>query len=177
MRGQILVISDEKQAGAIATPDGQRVMFRLADWQDVVPPQRGMEVEFNLDENKRVRQVQLAMPSPSPQQHQQQPARSLAQEPKRKAVLTLFALFLGWAGAHRFYMGAWGWGLVQLLGLPFFIGLLMVLVPAMGLFFYVLLYMFVLVEMVRYIWWTDAEFDERVKAYQSNRPGPFSFFW
>ena len=177
MRGQILVISDEKQAGAIATPDGQRVMFRLADWQDVVPPQRGMEVEFNLDENKRVRQVQLAMLSASPQQHQQQPARSLAQEPKRKAVLTLFALFLGWAGAHRFYMGAWGWGLVQLLALPFFIGLLMALVPAMGLFFYVLMSMFVLVELVRYIWWTDAEFDERVKAYQGNRPGPFSFFW
>ena len=175
MRGQILVISDEKQAGAIATPDGQRVMFRLADWQDVVLPQRGMEVEFNLDENKRVRQVQLAMPSASPQQ--QQAARSLSQEPKRKSVLTLFTLFLGWAGAHRFYMGAWGWGLVQLLALPFFIGLLMALVPAMGLFFYVLMSLFVLVELVRYIWWTDAEFDERVKAYQANRPGPFSFFW
>ena len=93
MRGQILVISDEKQAGAIATPDGQRVMFRLADWQDVVPPQRGMEVEFHLDENKRVRQVQLAMPSASPQQ--QQAARSLSQEPKRKSMLTLFTLFLG----------------------------------------------------------------------------------
>ena len=74
-------------------------------------------------------------------------------------------------------MGAWGWGLVQLLALPFFIGLLMALVPAMGLFFYVLMSMFVLVELVRYIWWTDAEFDERVKAYQANRPGPFSFFW
>ena len=202
MRGQILVISDEKQVGAIATPDGQRVMFRLADWQDVVPPQRGMEVTFSLDADKRVRLVQLAMPSQNAQTHTQihaqshtqahavhapqaqgqtqalqPPAHSLSQAPKRKSVLTLFALLLGWAGAHRFYMGAWGWGLIQLLALPFFAGLLMLLVPALGLLVYLLLYVLVMVEIVRYIWWTDDEFEHKVKAYQANRPGPFSFFW
>ena len=36
---------------------------------------------------------------------------------------------------------------------------------------------FTIVEYVRYIWMSDAEFDAKVQAYQATQPGPFSFFW
>ena len=101
----------------------------------------------------------------------------LAQRPKRKPVLTLLALFLGFFGAHRFYMGSWGWGLVQLLGVPLVVGLFMALLPPLGGLLYVAAIGFVLVESVRYIWMSDAEFDAKVRAYQATQPGPFAFFW
>lgn len=34
---------------------------------------------------------------------------------KNKVVAALLALFLGGIGAHKFYLGAWGWGLIYLL--------------------------------------------------------------
>ena len=93
------------------------------------------------------------------------------------AFVTLLALFLGFFGAHRFYMGAWGWGLVQLLAVPLVIGILMALLPPLGGLMYVAAIGFVVVESVRYIWMSDAEFDAKVRAYQATQPGPFAFFW
>ena len=101
----------------------------------------------------------------------------LAQRPKRKPVITLLALFLGVFGAHRFYMGSWGWGLLQLLGVPVVIGILAALLPPLGGLLYFAAIAFIWVEMVRYIWMSDAEFDAKVQRYQAARPGPFSFFW
>ena len=129
MRGQILAYVADSQMGLVVTPDGQRLSFRGADWQEAIAPERGMAVEFTAIEGSRARQVQLALPEPTaapamPAAPAQPP---LAQRPKRKPVLTLLALFLGFFGAHRFYMGAWGWGLVQLLAVPLVIGILMAL--------------------------------------------------
>ena len=39
---------------------------------------------------------------------------SVAQGEKNKTVAALLALFIGWLGAHKFYHGSWGWGLVYL---------------------------------------------------------------
>ncbi|WP_311223546.1 MULTISPECIES: TM2 domain-containing protein [unclassified Acidovorax] len=181
MRGQILVFNEQKEAGAIVTEDGRRLIFHINDWQDVVPPDRGMAVSFMLDEEGRARQVQLTLPDPTPSAATATPtppsAPPLALRPKRKPVITLFALFLGFFGAHRFYMGAWGWGLVQLLGAPIVIGILFALLPPLGGLLYFAAIVFVWTEAIRYIWMTDAEFDAKVRAYQAARPGPFAFFW
>lgn len=183
MRGQILVFNEQKEAGAIVTEDGRRLLFHIKDWQDVVPPDRGMAVSFLLDAESCVRQVQLALPDPVPTANtaasSSNPPSSppLALRPKRKPVITLLALFLGFFGAHRFYMGAWGWGLVQLLGAPVVIGILFALLPTLGGLLYFAAIVFVWVEAIRYIWMSDAEFDARVQAYQAARPGPFAFFW
>ena len=174
MRGQILAYVADKEMGLIATAEGQRLSFRTADWMEVIPPERGMAVECVALDAHRASQVQLALPEavavpPAPQ--------PLAQRPKRKPVLTLLALFLGYYGAHRFYMGAWGWGLLQLLGLPVVVGILFALLPPLGVLLLLGAIVFTIVEYVRYIWMSDAEFDAKVRAYQATQPGPFSFFW
>ena len=184
MRGQILVFNEQKEAGAIVTEDGRRFLFHISDWDDVLPPDRGMAVSFMLDAETRPRQVQLALPDPiaaataaatiTPTAPS---GPTLAMRPKRKPVITLLALFLGFFGAHRFYMGAWGWGLVQLLGVPIVVGILFALVPPLGGLLYVAAFAFILAESIRYIWMSDAEFDAKVQHDQAARPGPFAFFW
>lgn len=175
MRGQILVFNEQKEAGAIVATDGQRFLFHIRDWQDVVPPERGMAVDFTVDANNRAHQVQLALPdsvaAPAAQ------AIALAQRPKRKPVLILLTLFLGLFGAHRFYMGAWGWGLAQSLGLLLLSGILGALLPPLAGLLYLAVGVFTWVEVIRYIWMSDAAFDAKVKAYQAGQPGPFEFFW
>lgn len=175
MRGQILVFNEQKQAGAIATVDGQRFLFHVSEWKDVLPPEYGMAVDFVAHENSRARQVQFALPDPVTAPARQ--ATALAQQPKRKPVLTLLALFLGAFGGHRFYMGAWGWGLVQSLGLLLLSAILGALLPPLAGLLYLAVMVFTWVEVIRYIWMSDATFDAKLKAYQTGQPGPFGFFW
>ena len=178
MRGQILVFNEQKEVGAIITEDGRRFLFHINDWEDVVPPGPGMAASFMLDADGRARQLQLALPDSSPTASAAPPsAPALALRAKRKPVITLLALFLGFFGAHRFYMGAWGWGLVQLLGVPVVIGILFALLPTLGGLLYVAAIVFVWVEAIRYIWMSDDKFDAKVRAYQAARPGAFAFFW
>ena len=140
-----------------------------------MPPEYGMTVAFTSHENSRARQVQLALPDPvagpAPQ------AIPMAQQPKRKPVLTLLALFLGVFGAHRFYMGAWGWGLLQSLGLLLLSAILGALLPPLAGLLYLAVMVFTWVEVIRYIWMSDAAFDAKLKVYQTGQPGPFGFFW
>ena len=86
-------------------------------------------------------------------------------------------MFLGVFGAHRFYMGAWGWGLVQSLGLLLLSGILGALLPPLAGLLYLAVGVFTWVEVIRYICMSDATFDAKVKAYQAGQPGPFEFFW
>ena len=184
MRGQILVFNEQKEVGAIITEDGRRFLFHISDWDDVLPPDRGMAVSFMLDAETRPRQVQLALPDPiaaataaatiTPTAPS---GPTLAMRPKRKPVLILLTLFLGLFGAHRFYMGAWGWGLAQSLGLLLLSGILGALLPPLAGLLYLAVGVFTWVEVIRYIWMSDAAFDAKVKAYQAGQPGPFEFFW
>ncbi len=86
-------------------------------------------------------------------------ANSLSSDaPKSKAKVTLFAMFLGGFGVHKFYMGSWGWGIVYLftwwLTIPFLVAL---------------------AETVKYVLMSDEEF--RLKAETFKDKGPFGFFW
>lgn len=202
MKGKILVFNEEMQAGAIGTDNRQRLIFSMTDWQDVVPPELGMSVEFEVDANNRPRRVQMASDivpaTPAVLARQAAPAsqmdlpsnalvfctecgkrihESAAVCPhcgapqgrgaggrnngnggaeKSKATATLLAAFLGAFGAHKFYMGSWGWGIIYLL---FFWTSIPGLVGA--------------IEFIRYVVLSEDEF--RRKAAEMH--GPFSFLW
>lgn len=175
MKGQILVFNDEKQLGAVVTADGRRFVFGAADWKDAVPPQRGMAVEFEMAEDNRAQNIYLALPESAMRQDASVQVVPLVQKPKRKSTLTLLTIFLGGLGAHKFYMGAWGWGLVYVLS--WFALLLLTEVHAAFVFPLLLVLVFIVVEWIRYILMSDEEFQTKVKTYQAGNPGPFSFFW
>lgn len=75
---------------------------------------------------------------------------------KNKVTAGVLALLLGGFGIHKFYLGAWGWGIVYLLFsmsfLPAFVAL---------------------IEGIRYLTLTDEVFAQ--KAVDTH--GPFSFLW
>ena len=81
MRGQILAYVADSQMGLVVSPDGQRLSFREIDWQEPIPPARGMTVEFTAIEGDRARQLRLALPDTAALAHP-----PLAQRPKRKPV-------------------------------------------------------------------------------------------
>lgn len=87
-------------------------------------------------------------------------ASSIPRGNKSKAAVTLWGVFLGSFGAHKFYMGSWGWGVVYLvtswLYIPFFVAM---------------------IEWVRYVLMSDDEFYSKLADFQKQKPGPFSFFW
>lgn len=175
MKGQILVFNEQKGAGVIVAANSQRLLFQINDWQDVMPPEAGMSVEFTLDQDGLPQHIQLALPEPMV-------TRTAAVEQsapphKRKPVPTLFTLFLGVFGGHRFYMSAWGWGLVQMLGVLILSAIFGAMHPSLVSLPYFAVVVLTWVEVTHYIWMSDATFAAKLQAYQAKRSGPFGFFW
>lgn len=86
----------------------------------------------------------------------QRPALSAAASGKDKVTAGVLALLLGGLGIHKFYTGAWGWGLV-------YIALCWTLVPGIVAF----------VEGIRYFALSEAEFQDKTAQLS----GPFGFLW
>jgi len=123
-------------------------MFTGAEWKGDVPPSRGRSVDFDIKEENAV-DVYLALGHT---------ASSTTPGSKSKAAATLWGVFLGGFGAHKFYMGSWGWGIVYLLTCWLYIPFLVALV-----------------EWIRYVLMTDDEFYMKVEDFKDK--GPFGFFW
>lgn len=70
----------------------------------------------------------------------------LSQPASQRKIAIVLAVFLGWLGAHRFYLGQIGWGIVFLI-------LLYVFAP--------LALLFALVDAMRYLFLSDEEFKQR----------------
>jgi TM2 domain-containing membrane protein YozV len=80
---------------------------------------------------------------------------------KNKITAVLFAVFLGAFGAHKFYLGSWGWGLVYLLGVFVTCGCgALITGPA------------ALIEWIIYLTMDDAKFAEK---YNETPPHPFKW--
>lgn len=148
MKGQVLDYSVQTNSGVISGSDGARYTFSGSEWKDNVPPSRGMSVDFEA-QDKNALDVYRAIGSAG---------SSKTPGSKSKAAATLWGAFLGGFGAHKFYMGSWGWGIVYLLTcwlyIPFIIAL---------------------VEWIHYVLMTDDEFYMKSEDFKDK--GPFGFFW
>ena len=149
MKGQVFEFSVQKNEGVISGADGARYTFTGSEWKGDVQPNRGMWVDFDAQGTNATgiyRALEQASSSPRAN--------------KSKAAATLWGAFLGGFGAHKFYMGSWGWGIVYLvtcwLYIPFIVAM---------------------VEWIRYVLMTDDEFYGKVADFQSQNRGPFGFFW
>ncbi len=149
MRGQVLDYSVQKNEGVISATDGLRYTFSGSEWKGDAPPTRGMSIDFVAQENIAIG-IYRALGSGSA-------ARTGT---KSKAAATLWGFFLGGFGAHKFYMGSWGWGIVYLvtfwLYIPFIVAF---------------------VEWIRIVLMSDDEFYAKLAEFQSKKAGPFGFFW
>ena len=149
MKGQILDFSIQKNEGIISGEDGVRYTFPGSEWHGNAQPTRGIWVDFQASGNM-ASGVYGALSQ----------STGVSRSGKSKAALTLWGAFLGGIGAHKFYMGSWGWGLIYLLTcwlyIPFFVAL---------------------VEWIRYVLMSDEEFYAKLADFQGKNPGPFSFFW
>ena len=169
MKGQVLDYSIQDGSGVISASDGSRFHFSGTQWKggnggkDGVLPTRGMWVDFEVsneasNESATGGQRALAIYRSLTAGDAASAAASGIVPGKSKAAATLLAIFLGGFGAHKFYMGSWGWGIIYLLTcwlyLPFIAAL---------------------VEWVRYVLMTDSEFALKADAFKSK--GPFGFFW
>ncbi|HLR13306.1 MAG TPA: TM2 domain-containing protein [Burkholderiaceae bacterium] len=72
-------------------------------------------------------------------------AEELKQPNTNRKIAIVLAIFLGWLGAHRFYLGQIGWGLVFLIVLWFF--------PPVAV-------LAGLVDAIRYLFMKDSEFPQ-----------------
>lgn len=75
---------------------------------------------------------------------------------KSKIVALVLALLFGGFGIHKFYLGAWGWGIAYMV-------LVWTLIPSIVS----------LVEVMRYFTLSDEEFKEKAATLN----GPFAFLW
>jgi len=75
---------------------------------------------------------------------------------KSKVTAGVLALLLGGLGIHKFYLGAWGWGIV-------YIVLCLTYIPALV----------ALVEGIRYLTLKQPEFAQKA----ARMDGPFAFLW
>ena len=125
MKGQVLDYSVQTNAGLISGDDGVRYSFEGANWNESIPPQRGMRVDFEADGNRASSiyadlsqgggaPVGIAVPQPG---NVSQPGAGTAVRASSKSniLAALLAFFLGWLGIHKFYLGYASAGIVHII--------------------------------------------------------------
>lgn len=105
MKGTVLDFSLQNNQGIIAAEDGKRYHFTAQQWKDNLAPKKGINVDFSAY-NAQAHDI-YSIESPT----------IIYQKigNKNRIVAALFAVFLGSIGAHKFYLGQIGWGIVYLL--------------------------------------------------------------
>lgn len=144
MRGQVLGVDTRTGDGIVVGDDGSRYTFRPADWAHRGEPAVGMYVDFETHETRALSIFPVPGAAPAPVS----PAPAPAQNDRNKYVAAIIAFFFGPLGIHRFYLGRVGSGVAMLVLSCTVIGLL-VSVP------------WALIDMVRYLIMSDAEFAAR----------------
>ena len=138
VKGQILQFSIQDNQGAITGEDGKRYNFSHSEWKEQGYPERGMRVDFAVEEGQAL-QVYLAL---------EQSAET--EKRKSKVAAGLFAIFLGGIGIHKFYLG------YNVVGLIYFgiaiLGVFLLLVPN------VILGIIALIEGLVYLSKSDEDF-------------------
>lgn len=147
MRGQVLGVDTRTGDGIVSGEDGRRYAFRPADWAARGEPAVGMQVDFEIHENRALTifPVPGTSPAPAPAPGAYSPAAERARGDR--LVAALLAFLLGTLGVHRFFLGRIGSGVAMLLLSCTLIGLL-VTVP------------WALIDMVRFLLMSDEDFAE-----------------
>jgi TM2 domain-containing membrane protein YozV len=101
MIGHIESYNSDTQSGVIKSED-KFFAFDLDGWLADVPPDQGDDVNFDSEGNTAIN-IKLVGAYLQP-----------PQAVKYKYVAAVLALFLGFAGAHRFYLGFYKIGLAQI---------------------------------------------------------------
>jgi TM2 domain-containing membrane protein YozV len=107
MEGTILGVDDSSGKAAIKTANGDRYYCLLAQWRGSFQPEAGMKVDFEKAADGEALNVYPMGRSPV--------VAMMTKPEVSKATATILALLLGGVGAHKFYLGSWGWGIVYLL--------------------------------------------------------------
>lgn len=148
-QGVILGVDTVANRAALKASDGSRKYFLLSEWRGALPPANEVKIDYEAGPDGTVTDVYPLSASQMPQ--------SIPKPEKTKTAATLFALFLGALGGHKFYLGSWGWGVVYLIFFWTYIPLLLAIA-----------------ELIRYITLSDAAFQEK---YAQLDEGAFSFLW
>jgi TM2 domain-containing membrane protein YozV len=101
MIGHIESYDPEDQTGIVKSEENSYT-FHLDDWISQVPPDQGDDVNFEV-EGTIARKINLVGAFLTP-----------PKAVKRKYVAGALALFLGFTGIHRFYLGFYWLGIAQL---------------------------------------------------------------
>lgn len=118
MKGTILNFNPASREGVISAEDGNRYNFDAPEWKSAVTPAAGGHVDFSVQEGKAVAIYQIAG------------SIGLSGNSK-KLPAALLALFLGCFGAHKFYLGYTGQGLIMLL--VFLFGFILLGIPSFAI--------------------------------------------
>jgi TM2 domain-containing membrane protein YozV/cold shock CspA family protein len=105
MRGKVITYSDTEGRGLISGDDGRRYPFvrgELGAGLRAVRPGQDVDFQINGDQAEAIYVIG-------------QSGGSSQMGSKSKIVASLLALFLGVLGAHKFYIGANGAGIIMLL--------------------------------------------------------------
>lgn len=106
MKGTILDYSVQNNTGYISGDDSQRYSFSGADWRSNGVPSRGQKVDFTVNDNQ-AKEIFLAIGSGA--------SSGAGAGEKSGMVAGFLAIFLGWLGIHKFYLGYKKSGIILLL--------------------------------------------------------------
>ena len=109
MKGQILDFSIQTNTGYISGDDGKRYHFSGQEWKDNKAPSKGMNVDFDVNDNNEAIAIFVLASNKNPITNLQQTGN------KSRIVAAILAFFLGGLGIHKFYLGQIGWGIIYLI--------------------------------------------------------------
>jgi len=109
MKGQILDFSIQTNTGYISGDDGKRYHFSGQEWKDNKAPNKGMNVDFDVNNNNEAIAIFVLASNKNPITSHQQTVN------KSRIVAAILAFFLGGLGIHKFYLGQIGWGIIYLI--------------------------------------------------------------
>ena len=147
MKGYILDYTVQTNSGIISGDDNQRYNFRGADWKETEPPRRGMRVDFAA-----VGDAAMEIYTEIGAGRATGYGGAAPPYAKSKIAAGLLAIFLGWLGIHKFYLGYTGPGVVLLLCGT--IGLFVFFIPP------IIASIIGLIEGIIYLTKPDDEFDQ-----------------
>lgn len=146
MEGKILGIDIVQNKAVIITKNSERITFDLYEWRGTIPIKEGLEIDYELNDSSQAINVYPSLAATTVVQNKE----------KSKVALLLLTLVGGGLGAHKFYVGSWGWGILYLLLCVLYIPLILSFI-----------------EFIRYCFLSEQEINEKVRKLN----GPFSWLW